>query len=159
MQYYKNIAEGKVNSYTTNRSTNQRGGSISGKANDFMIAIDDGQNEKETPSKTLNVSLVSPSQQTVDQAKSEINHEKTLKRKNHSVSYHSAKKPRGVKTKAKLHMKFSSKKRKSPKGKNKKPKSSKPTKQKSSRKQRATKKTHKKQGKSKKQSPFASWLQ
>jgi len=100
MHFYKNITSGKANPYNISRGIKQRGWSISGNSNEFMIPIDqhskDSRNTK--PVHSLDINMVSPAQQTVEQAKSEIDRVKTLKRKKSTANHHSYKKHRRVQT-------------------------------------------------------------
>lgn len=94
MKYYQEVAQGKENAYTTDtkRNTKQFGGGLLHNSNEFMIPIDksDKEGEKSLPSREVNVNMVSPVQQNVEQVKSEI------KRKHSPRHRQSAKKRRLV---------------------------------------------------------------
>ena len=86
IKYYKDVVDGKTDNFNTSRNIKQRGGSISGNSNEFMIPIDNSMKNNENNTKRFDVNLVSPVQQTIEQAKSEI------KRKRPSSTHHSSKK-------------------------------------------------------------------
>lgn len=96
MKYYQDAARGKENAYMNNTEKNikQWGGGLSTNSNEFMIPIDknSGEGEKSLPARDIDVKLVSPSQQIVEQAKSE------LKRKRTTSRHHSTPKRRRVHT-------------------------------------------------------------
>jgi len=108
MKFYKNIASGKENVYTDNtkRNTNQKGGGLSQNSNEFMIDIDKKNRggEKSLPIQNINLEMVSPAQQVVEQARSK------LKREHSPHIHHSAKKRRGVHTSSGLAKKKTNKK-------------------------------------------------
>jgi len=172
MEYYKNIGTGKNNNYNTARSINQRGGSISGNVNEFMIPIDDYAKgmEKESTQNKLSVNLVSPTQQTVEQAESEVKYRNSLKRKYPTASSHLRRKRRRVQSKKSTKSSHLRRKRRrvqtKAKARKHKVKSIKRNKRLSNRKiVKKTKKTAKKPRKaakrrrSQKNDSFASWLQ
>jgi len=112
MRYYKDIASGKENVYMENsqRNVKQRGGGLSQNSNEFMIDIDKKNRggEKSLPAKTINFEMISPAQQVVEQAKSELKREHSLD------SRHSFKRRRGVHTSTrKLKKKVANKKKSS----------------------------------------------
>jgi len=82
MTFYKNIASGKENVYSDNtkRNTKQRGGGLSQNSNEFMIDIDkkNREGEKSLPIQKINIDLVSPAQQVVEHARSELKREHSL---------------------------------------------------------------------------------
>lgn len=86
MKYYQDVVQGKENAYVNNvnRNVKQWGGGISQNANEFMIPIDKNNNEgeKSLPAREIDVNMVSPAQQVVEQAKS------ALKRHRRSSSRH-----------------------------------------------------------------------
>lgn len=84
IEYYKNVARGNINSYDTAQRRKQRGGNISSDFSNFMIPIDQfNHNTKKVTD--LDVNMVSPVQQVVDQAKSEV---MRIKKKQYSPKNH-----------------------------------------------------------------------
>lgn len=163
MKYYTDVASGKENAYVgnTKRYVNQSGGGLSRNSSEFMVAIDDshGDGEKSLPAREVNVAMVSPAQQVVEQAKSELKrtrtssaHQSSRKRRRRNTS---PRKPTGVKRRFKKRSKKRIKKRskKQPKKRSKK----RPKKQSN---RRSTGKGLKKRKRTKKvSSKFMTWLQ
>lgn len=86
MNYYKDVAMGKSNLYNTSRGLKQRGGNITGSSSEFMIPIPRSTQKPSTSD--IDLKLVSPVQQIVEQAKSEINRSKASKRKHYQNESH-----------------------------------------------------------------------
>ena len=102
MKYYENTAKGYHNPYVDQKGERgkQIGGSLTGSQGTFMVPIEDASHSiNARPSNPVTVKLVSPSQQVVEQAKSEPQAErKTIKRKASSKSVSSPKRRRTVNT-------------------------------------------------------------
>jgi len=137
------MAKGYHNPYIkqTGGRTKQIGGSLAGTQGTFMVPIEGTSNTISQPSNPVTVKLVSPSQQVVEQAKSELQIDKRgTKRKASKKSISSSKRRRKVKTSR------GKKKAKSPKRSKKirKLKGKKPRKNKTAKRSRKPKKTIKK---------------
>lgn len=112
VKYYENTGSGKHNPYVQHMSgrglSHQTGGSISTNSRRFMVPIDQHVSEV-TPnnmSDKVTLQMVSPTQQTIDQAKSEIHrHKKGIKRKTTTSRDSSTKRRRTVKRSPKPHKK------------------------------------------------------
>ena len=79
IKYYQDIVDGKKSSYNHERTVKQRGSGLSNNSSEFMIPIDSNetQGEKALPARRMDVDLVSPVQQVVEQAKSELKRKRT----------------------------------------------------------------------------------
>ena len=107
VQYYEDMAKGYQNPFTHQKGgqVKQIGGSLSGSQGPYIIPIE--ETSKTTDSKQSNpikVDLISPSQQIVEQAKSELQN-KSLKRKNTSNFTSVPKRRRTVKTSRRIQNK------------------------------------------------------
>lgn len=75
-KYYDKVANGSYNSYTDHmdRGVNQRGGSIAGSADGFMVPIDKHAKNQtaQIDNNQVSVQMVSPAQMTTEQAKQEL---------------------------------------------------------------------------------------
>ena len=95
VQYYQSVANGNVNPYTDRMlKKTQTGGSLN--RDDFMIPIGNQKNGSSQSRSDVQLKLVSPAQQVVDQAKEEMKH--PLKRKAMSNKVIDAKRRRRNKT-------------------------------------------------------------
>lgn len=74
MKYYQDVAAGRESPYTNVRNVKQRGSGLTQNSYEFMIPIDEnhGRGEKALPARTVELDLVLPVQQVVEQAKSEL---------------------------------------------------------------------------------------
>ena len=72
IRFYDDIVNNKYKSYTNRISANQHGGSIASSPSHFMLPIEHKHESNKATSSDLKVNLISPAQQTVEQAKSEI---------------------------------------------------------------------------------------
>ncbi|CAC5415705.1 unnamed protein product [Mytilus coruscus] len=102
VKYYESMAKGNHNPYIDRKGRNvkQIGGSLTGSHGTFMVPIDETSNpSNKQPTNSLAVQLVSPSQQVVDQAKSELQINKNvIKRRRPRRSASLPKRLRTVKT-------------------------------------------------------------
>ena len=73
MKYYKDAGNGKSAAHVIHKNIKQRGGSITGHSAQFIMPIPSSSESPKSSKSELDVNLVSPVQQTVEQAKSEIN--------------------------------------------------------------------------------------
>lgn len=94
IKYYNDVIKGYTNSFESTRGIRQTGGNISRSSNDFMIPIDQHNQSKDesSPIKKLDVKMVSPTQQIVEQAKSKL--ELTKKKRLSSNNYSKKKRTR-----------------------------------------------------------------
>jgi len=154
VRYYKDVASGKENVYieNTTRDVKQRGGGLSQNPNEFMISIDKSnrQGEKSLPAREINLNMISPAQEVVERAKSE------LKREHSPQFYHSSKRFRRVHSSSKKQNRRKKSIKKLTKKKTTKTASKKTTKA----GKKATRKSIKEKFKNKKSTQFLSkWLQ
>jgi len=104
VQYYGNMAKGNRNLYVNQNGFGKRkqiGGSLVGSQGTYMIPVEDTASINGHDSKNpMTIKLVSPAQQIVEQAKSEIadTPKKGIKRKSTTNIARSAKRIRRVKT-------------------------------------------------------------
>ncbi|CAC5395727.1 unnamed protein product [Mytilus coruscus] len=103
VKYYENILKGNHNPYINQNGGGKRkqvGGSLIGSPGTFMIPIENVDHlENQNSSDPLTVKLVSPAQQTVEQAKTELQVlKKAIKPKASPKPISSTKKRRTVKT-------------------------------------------------------------
>ena len=102
VKYYESMAKGHQNPFVDQRGgrMKQIGGSLSGSQGSFMVTIEEASKSVNShPSNCMKVELVSPSQQVVEQAKSELQvGRKGIKRKNASQFVSSEKRRRTVNT-------------------------------------------------------------
>lgn len=103
VKYYENMAKGNHNPYINQSGGGKRkqvGGSLIGSQGTFMIPIENVDHlENQNSSNPLTVQLVSPAQQTVEQAKTELQVlKKGIKRKASPQPLSLTKKRRTVKT-------------------------------------------------------------
>ena len=86
VRYYQNMSNGNHNPYVTRMQTGSglgsTGGVISNSSSTFMIPIENNEHVKRPHSMDkINVEMVSPAQQTVEQANDELRRSKSIKRK------------------------------------------------------------------------------
>ena len=102
VKYYENMAKGYHNPYVdqTGGKIKQIGGSLAGTRGSFMVPVDEATTSVNTHQSTpMKVELVSPSQQVVEQAKSELQGKgKGIKRNRPRKSHSLQKRRRTVKT-------------------------------------------------------------
>lgn len=84
MRFYTQIKEGNVNPYRDHAIKGyQRGGGLRSKTSPYMISIDKYAKDLDVRDKKLTISMTSPAEQIVEQAKSEIEREKNIKKDQH----------------------------------------------------------------------------
>ena len=74
-RYYDKITSGHHKTYANYLSLyslTQRGGSISGNGNEFMVPIDDSLLQKQKEQDNVPVNIISPAEQSVQMAKSQL---------------------------------------------------------------------------------------
>lgn len=102
VKYYENMAKGYHNPYIdqSGGKIKQIGGSLTGTRGSFIVPVDEATTSVNTHQSTpMKVELVSPSQQVVEQAKSEIQVKgKAMKRNRRRKSHSLQKRRRTVKT-------------------------------------------------------------
>jgi len=102
MKYYESMAKGYHNPYVDQKGGQRKqiGGSLSGNRGTFMVPIEEiPHSTNSLSSNPVKVNLVSPSQQVVEQAKSELQiARKGIKRKRASKSVSSSKRRRTVRS-------------------------------------------------------------
>ncbi|KAK3108766.1 hypothetical protein FSP39_015239 [Pinctada imbricata] len=76
IQYYDTVIKKKHRPYSKIRYANQHGGSIASTAPNYMVPIEHAQKNSNSQS-DMKINLVSPAQQVVEQAKSEITRDLT----------------------------------------------------------------------------------
>lgn len=92
MRFYTQIKEGNVNPYRDHAIKGyQRGGGLRSKTSPYMISIDKYAKDLDDRDKKLTISMTSPAEQIVEQAKSEIEREKNIKKDQHGSKRRSQK--------------------------------------------------------------------
>lgn len=80
MTFYTQIKEGNVNPYRDHAIKGYQRGGTTSKTSPYMISIDKYAKDLDDRDKKLTISMTSPAEQIVEQAKSEIEREKNIKK-------------------------------------------------------------------------------